>query len=192
MCIASCTSSCSATFNPKFGFHHVSLLLVTHTFVRVLQSFLILHSCINHIFIRLCLLCHVSFVPTWILLFLKHSSNVSVQCVVLFFIQMSLKKMLREIVRSCYEHFRQPHLLVESDTEMPATDAPIKIVNNADGSVVFITGDDATILEDGTSAKVPVGFNASISSTTEHCRHYMLQGSHNGHRFLIIVQALLL
>jgi len=77
-------------------------------------------------------------------------------CVFLF--QMSLTKMLREIVRSCYEHFRQPHLLTQSDLDLPTTEAAIKIINNTDGSVVFISGESRTVLEDGSCTKVFIMF----------------------------------
>ena len=71
---------------------------------------------------------------------------------------MSLTKMLREIVRSCYEHFRQPHLLTQSDSDLPATEPAIKIINNKDGTVVFISGESRTVLEDGSCTKVFIVF----------------------------------
>ena len=94
--------------------------------------------------------------------------NLNIICLRLyFFIQMSLTKTLRDIVRSCYEHFRQPHLLAEQANKSTDDLESIKVVNNDDGSVMFISSDDVTVLEDGSSTKVRCHFKLQfkIAST---------------------------
>ena len=111
------------------------------------------------------------------MLFLKCFSNERYLFMACFFIQMSLTKTLRDIVRSCYEHFHQPHLLAEHTTKSTDDLESIKVVNNVDGSVMFISSDDVTILEDGSSTKVLFYFKLPVLCHTS--RLIVNRGKHN-------------